>query len=448
MVEINYNEKQIELLLGKRKQNAEVTERDFGSDVVVAGYIKNIADLGKNMKFLTLADASGEIQLTLKKGVYVGVEDAKMLTPHTFIVAKGEACKGRAKDGREVLVKDISLLSDVVTEKIPTEMRTSLDKRLDYRWVDLRNEKHRFPLTMVSEFTRYSRDFFNENGFTEIFTPKIVGTPTEGGAEAFPVLYFDREAYLAQSPQFYKQMAICSGFDRVFEIAPVFRANPSHTTRHDTEYTSLDFEIGYITSHQDVMKAEEGMLSHVFKNIKEKYGDKIRKKFKQEIDVPKNIPQIRMEEAYEIVTKEDVDEKGSLRPSGEKAVSEHVKEAYGSDFIFITDFPYDARPFYHMKGEAMRNGKETTKSFDLIYRGVEITTGAQREHRHGKLTAQVVEKGLSTNNLKQYLDFFKYGAPPHGGIGLSPSRVVTNMLDLGNVREATMAPRDPKRLFP
>jgi aspartyl-tRNA synthetase len=441
------NEENIKLLLEKRISISELSEKYFGKDAVVAGYVKRIKDMGKNLKFLTLADSSDEVQLTFKSDVYNETDCVDELTPQTFIVAKGEACKGRSKKGHEIVVKDFYLLGDIA-QPIPTEAQTSLDKRLDYRWIDLREDKHRFPIVLLSEFARNARDFFHKNGFTEIFTPKLIGTPTEGGSEVFTIPYFGKQAYLAQSPQFYKQMAICSGLDKVFEIAPVFRANPSFTKRHDTEFTSLDFETGYISSHDDVMKTEEDMLNHIFSNVKEEWGEKIRKTYNKEVMIPGKIPKIKMEEAYEIVKKENISEQGDLRPEGEKEISKHVKQNFSNDFAFITDFPYQARPFYHMKGKPMSNGNETTRSFDLIYEGLEITTGAQREHRYQQLVKQAQEKGLGIDNLSYYLDFFKYGAPSHGGLGLSPTRVIMGLTDIKNVREATLVPRDPKRLFP
>jgi aspartyl-tRNA synthetase len=442
------NEKS-DLLLKKRVTVAELSQEHFGSKVVVAGFLKRVKDLGK-LKFLMLADESGEIQLTVKDACK-DIQLVAELTPQTCILAEGEVCQGRSKSGREIVVSELFVLGEAAAQPVPIDTENIpalLDSRLDFRWVDLRNPNHRFPLTLLSEFTRYSTEFFFENGFTEIFTPKFTGSPTESGAELFTVPYFGKTAYLAQSPQFYKQMAICSGFEKVFEIAPVFRANPSFTTRHDTEFTSLDMEIAYISSHFDVMECERKMLEHTFRRIKEKWGKRIKEEFKQEIAEPSKVPKISMEEAYGIVSKSSVNPEGDLNPEGERELSKYVKEKYDSDFVFLTDFPRAVRPFYHMLGKPMSNGVETTKSFDLIYRGVEITTGAQREHRYHTLIRQAEQKNLAVEKLDYYFNFFKYGAPPHGGLGLSPTRVIMLMLGLENVREATFIPRDPKRLFP
>jgi len=437
-------------LLKKRISIASISEKDFGKEVVVAGFVKKIRNLGKNLKFLILSDFSGEIQLSFKREIFGELKPLDELTLHSFILAKGEACKGLSKRGKEIVAKEFYVLSKAA-QPIPIEIehiQTGLDNRLDYRWIDLRNPKHRFPLVLLSEFVRYTREFFNQEGFVEIFTPKLVGSPTESGAEAFSILYFDKTAYLAQSPQFYKQMAICSGFEKVFEIAPVFRAEPSFTTRHATEFTSLDVEIAYIASHHDIMDFEEEMLNYVFKRLKEEWGEKIENEFGCELNLPNKIPRIKMEDAYKIVSKKNISEKGDLRPEGEKEIFEFVKKKHKSDFVFITDFPYSARPFYHMKGEPMKNGEETTKSFDLIYRGIEITTGAQREHRYEILVNQAREKGLNLANLDYFFNFFKYGAPPHGGFGFGLSRTIMALLGFKNIREATFIPRDPRRLFP
>jgi aspartyl-tRNA synthetase len=446
-----FDEKSVESLLKKRISIENVTEKHFGTEVVVAGFVKRIKNLGDNLKFLILSDHSGEIQLTFKSDIYKNIKAINELAPYTFIVAKGEATRGYSKKGREVVVKDFYVLGEVSAQPIPIEIEhieTSLDKRLDYRWIDLRNPKHRFPLVLLSEFTRYCREFFYKNDFVEIFSPKLIGMATESGAEVFTVPYFGKTAYLAQSPQFYKQMAICAGFEKVFEIAPVFRANPSFTTRHDTEFTSLDFEIGYVSSHYDVMSWEEKMLNYAFRRLKEKWEEKVRNNFNQEINLPKKIPKIKMEEVYEIVDKKNIKEDGDITPEGEREVSEYIKKTYGNEFAFVIDFPYKTRPFYHMKGNPMKDGTETTKSFDLLYRDIEITTGAQREHRYKVLVNQAKEKGLNIENLRYYLEFFKYGAPPMGGLGLSPTRVIMALTGAKNVREVTYLPRDPKRLFP
>ena len=251
----------------------------------------------------------------------------------------------------------------------------------------------------------------------------------------------------AQSAQFYKQMAMASGFEKIFEVGPVFRANPSHTSRHDTEFTMIDMEISYIDSHEDVMKAEESLIAFTIQKIKEKYGKEIKEVFGREIEVPKiPFPRLTMKEALRLLEKEiGYKGKDDFDSEGEKLLSELIKKKYKHDFVFVTEYPYSMRPFYHMKKE---EDKTLTKSYDLIWKGLEITTGAQREHRYKILKEQAKEKKLNLEPIKDYLNFFRYGCPPHGGLGLSPTRMLMILLGIKNVREVTFLPRDMNRLTP
>jgi len=446
---MSHDETWIGEMLLRRRNIKDLESIETGNNVVVAGWIKKIKKVGKRLIFIIVSDITGDVQLTAKDERALETRSLK-LTRHTFVLAKGKLRRGLSKKMDEILLERLCILGERAVP-LPIDVdeeKTSLSKSLDYRWLSLRNRKRVFPLLLLSDFMKYSREFFYKENFVEIFTPKLMSAPSESGAEVFEVAYFDRKAYLAQSPQFYKQMAICSGFERVFEIGPVFRANPSFTSRHDTEFTSLDVEMAYIPSHHFIMDFEEKWLAYVLKKIADEHGDRIEREYGCIVQVPKRIPRIKMEEVYEIVTKECIRDNGDLRPEGERQLSKYVKETYDSDFVFVVDYPYSARPFYHMKGDRMKDGRETTKSFDLIYRGVEITTGAQREHRYRTLVKQAIEKGLNIENLKFYLEFFKYGAPPHGGFGFGPTRFIMQLLDLKDVRRATFIPRDPSRLLP
>lgn len=437
-------------LLEHRKTTKHLDNIAFDSVVYVAGYIDDIREVSKKLSFLNLYDQYGSIQITCKEGL-CDLSILDKLTKQSFVAIEGKLVKGKAKIGREIEASIILMLTDKPSIPLPIDVydqNTNLDKRLDVRWVDLRNPKHRLPIELTSEFVLGAKEYFMHNDYTEIFSPKIVGYPMEGGAELFMLPYFTQEAYLAQSPQFYKQMALCSGFERVFEIAPVFRAEPSFTTRHTTEYTSFDAEIGYIKDHHDVMTEEERVLKHTLSRINDKYADIIKKEFGIDIEIPESIPRIKMEEAYEVVTKTNISDDGDLNPEGEKEVAKYVKETYNSPFVFVTDYPLTTRPFYHMIGEPMKSGVETTKSFDLIYNGVEITTGAQREHNYETLAINIQKKGLNKDNLQYYIDMFKYGAPTHGGYGAGVARIIKQLLNITNIRETTFVPRDPKRLFP
>jgi aspartyl/asparaginyl-tRNA synthetase len=293
------------------------------------------------------------------------------------------------------------------------------------------------------------RDFWFKEGFIELHSPKLTGAATESGAELFKLEYFDRMATLAQSPQFYKQMAMAAGFGKVFEVGPVFRANPSFTSRHDTEFTSVDTEISWIDSHEDVMSFEERWLAHTLAAVKDVHGEQIAETFDTELVVPDvPFPRITLEDAKQLLRDAGHGAPGEghdLDPPSERALSAIVKQQYGHEFTFVTDYPTSVRPFYHMRYE---DRPTVTKSFDLLWRGIELTTGAQREHRHEQLLAQAAEKKVDTAAIDYYLDFFRFGAPPHGGFGFGLTRLLMQMLGQENVREVTFLYRGPHRLEP
>ena len=351
---------------------------------------------------------------------------------------------------KELILEDYELVNKAETP-LPIDLvqdTTQLDKRLDYRFLDLRKPRNLLIFKIITYLQGAMRSFFIEEGFIEMNSPKLMASASESGSELFKVDYFGKKAYLAQSPQFYKQMAMSAGFEKVFEIAPAFRANPSHTTRHDTEFTMVDVEISWISSFEDLLKFEERWLQFCFKEIKDKFGKEIKSMFNVEINVPEiPFPRITMEETHKILKNsydKKFDKDDDLDPSGEKFICDYVKKKYNHEFAFITKFPWKIRPFYHMRPE----DKSLTESFDLLFKGLEITTGAQREHRLKILEEQAKEKGIKLKEIDYYLDFFRYGCPPHGGFALSPTRVVMSMLNLGNVREATYLPRDTERLTP
>jgi len=311
-----FNDAKASELLKNRINISDLAKLEYGKEVVLAGWIVNIKKLGK-LSFIILKDRSGEVQLTLKEEIIGDLSFVNRLSNHTFLVVRGEYIKGVARKWKEVLVKELYTIGEIA-EPLPIDPTSILEKRLDYRWIDLRDDKNSLPIILTSDFIRYVREYFYNNGFVEIFTPKIIGAPSEGGAEVFEINYFDRKAYLAQSPQFYKQMAIVAGFEKVFEIAHVYRAEPSFTTRHLTEFLSLDVEMGYISSHHDVMRVLEEMIVHVMKRLKEEREDYIKKYYNVEINIPSKIPKIKMEEAYEIIGKEEIKPNGDITPKGER----------------------------------------------------------------------------------------------------------------------------------
>jgi len=421
----------------------------IGEDVQFSGWVKTIRDQ-KKMQFLVVGDRSGIVQATNEKGdndLSVGIS---RLTENSTIRLHGKVVKNVsvAAGGIEVIIEDFEVLS-ISEPSLPIKEDSALDSRMDWRYIDLRNDKKRLIFEIQTCIENAMRRYWIDNSFIEIHTPKLMGAASEGGAELFTMPYFDTEACLAQSPQFYKQMAMAAGFEKVFEIGPVFRANPSFTPRHDTEFTSVDMEVSWIDSHEDVMSVEEEWIQSVLKDLSERYGSLIEEIFGTRVVVPEiPFPRITMEEAHRILnrmgyivprTSKDMD------PEGERLICEHVREEYGHEFVFVTDYPVAVRPFYHMRYD---DRQDLTKSFDLLWKGLEVTTGAQREHRHEILLSQIDDKGISRESLKGYTDFFRYGCPPHGGLGFGLTRMLALLLGYKNVREVTFLYRGPKRLSP
>jgi aspartyl-tRNA synthetase len=368
-------------------------------------------------------------------------EKAKELSLESVIRVTGEMKEEKATPGgKETHPTKIEVLSRAEPElPIPVVVKgsdeeTEAPTRLDYRWLDLRKPEKVKIFKVWTEFEKGWRKYWNENNFIQLYPPALMSTPSEGGAEVFEVEYFDRKAYLAQSPQFYKQMAMAAGLEKVFMTSPVFRAEESFTTRHMTEFTGWDFEISYINDHNDVMDAEEGMIIAGFEQLLETFPD-------LNITVPKSpFPRMTMVEAKKVLSTLGVDS-----PEEERAISEYVLKEHNHEFVFITEYHKSKSAFYHMR---LEEGSDRSRRADLLYRGIEVTTLAQREHRIDILEAQAQEKGLDLEALKDYLNFFRYGCPPHGGAGIGPGRFIMKILDLSNVREATFLPRDVKRLNP
>jgi len=422
-----------------------------GKTVTIRGWVDTIRDQ-KKMQFFILRDNSGLAQTVHEKeGEDVLTSIISSLTLESTVEVTGTIISNKVvKLGQlELVVESINVLS-VASSPLPIDENSTQETRIDWRFFDLRHPKNRLIFRLQTVAEHAMRNFWREHGFIEIHSPKLMETASESGAELFKVEYFKRTAYLAQSPQLYKQMAMAAGFDRIFEIGPVFRANPSFTSRHDTEFTSVDVEVSWIKSHEDVMRLEEEWLCHVLTSIKAEVGDEIKESFGAEIIIPETpFPKVTMKEAYAILNKEGYTvtraEKGDLDPEGEKVLARFIKEKFGHDFVFVTDYPISVRAFYHMRYEDQPG---LTKSFDLLWKGLEITTGAQREHRHDILMRQAKEKGFALEPLRHYLDFFKYGCPPHGGYGFGLTRMLMILLGLKNVREVTYLYRGPNRLSP
>lgn len=436
-----------------KKINFSELKNYYNEIVELHGFVEKVRDL-QYVQFLILRDKSGSVQVTLEKDGSLEelnkiVTNLKLESTVKVIgkVLENEKVK---LGGLEIIPSSIEITSEPVAE-LPINYKdlngTNLDTRMDYRFLDLRNEKNTLMFKVQSCLVEAMRDFLYKNNFMEIHTPKLIGAASESGSEVFEVKYFKDKAYLAQSPQFYKQMAIAAGFERVFEVGPVFRAENSNTNRHATEFTGFDLEFSYIDSYEDVMDFEEDILIAGLTKVKEMYGNEIKNEYNMEVIIPtKPFPRIKLQDLYQElnkrynyeIPKEDV---GDMNSEAEKLAARYAMEEYGHEFIFITDFAKTKRAFYHMRKD------EVPQGYDLIWRGTEITTGAQREHRYDILCEQAKEKGLG-KDVEFYLEFFKYGCPPHGGFGLGVDRLTMLLLGTSTLKETMFLFRGPNRLTP
>ncbi len=422
-----------------------------GERVTIRGWAQAVRDQ-KRVQFVIVRDETGLVQVVLSKDDPPSElnERISALTPESAVTMTGTVVADeRVKlGGLEIALAELQVDS-LAEPEVPIAADSALDKRIDWRYLDLRRPDRRLIFEVQTAVEHAMREFWHDGGFIELHTPKFMGSASESGAELFKVEYFERAAYLAQSPQFYKQMAMAAGFGRVFEIGPVFRANPSFTSRHDTEFTSVDVEISWIDSHEDVMAFEEAWLAHALGAIKQSHGGRIESTFGTEVVVPTvPFPRITLAEAKQLLSEHGHEAPGAghdLDPPSERALSALIAERHGHEFAFVTDYPTTVRPFYHMRYD---DQPELTKSFDLLWRGLELTTGAQREHRYERLIAQAQDKGVETEPIQYYLDFFRFGAPPHGGFGFGLTRLLMQLLGQDNVREVTFLYRGPHRLEP
>ena len=429
----------------------------IGEVVVLRGFVHTVRNQ-KAVQFIILRDFTGLIQVVAERSEQNRElnERIAQLTRESAVEISGIVVSNpNVKLGQlEVQLQSLSVASRA-DEILPIDLfgktETDVDKRLDWRFLDLRQPENQLIFRIQTTVEMAMREFWVAHGFVEIHTPKIMGSPSEGGAELFTLEYFGQTASLAQSPQFYKQMAMAAGIERVFEIGPAFRADPSFTPRHATEFTSVDMEMSWINSHEDIMAFEEAWLSHVLTTVKEKHGQEIHETFGAEVVVPSlPFPKVTMAEAQQILQEKGCvpaadTKKGDIDPQGERLLCEYAREKFGHEFIFVTDYPIEVRPFYHMR---KADEPMLTKSFDLLWKWMEITTGAQREHRYDILVKQAEEKGVSLESIQFYLDFFKYGCPPHGGFGFGLARLMAALLNQKSIREVVFLHRGPTRLIP
>lgn len=443
----------------ERIKICDVKKRN-GEAVKVQGFVENIR-ISKTMIFVVMKDLTGRLQITVEKSVHPELaEEFEKLTADSVITVMGKAVENEyvKMGGVEVLPEKLEIESIAAplpiarsyipgTKKQKAVERSGIDQRIDYRWIDLRTDENQLMFRVQTCFVNAIRSYLIENDFIEIHTPKLIGAASESGADVFEVKYFDTNAYLAQSPQFYKQMAMASGFEKIFEVGPVFRAEKSFTSKHATEFSCFDLEFSYIDGMEDVMHMEEDILIAGLGAVRKKHGEQIKELFGVDVVVPaKNFPVIELRRLYEELEKEfgyvvDDSEKGDMTTEAEKLSYEWVKKHYDHEFLFVTGFSAEKRAFYHM-----RNEQGIPQGYDLIWKGVEITTGAQREHRYEVLRKQAEEKRLA-EDVKFYLEFFKYGCPPHGGFGLGIDRLTMLIFNL-TIKEAMFLFRSPIRVTP
>ena len=413
--------------------------------ILLRGWVYKIIDLS-NIVFVKLRDKSGIIQLVTNK------EQIEGLKLENAIEVIGKKSKNeKAPGGIEIIVDEIKILGRTYYDKLPFEInsyknKAALETQLDHRTIALRRPEIRAIFKVQNEIEQAFRDYLRSKNFEQIHTAKIIDSSTEGGSEMFTVNYFDRRSFLAQSPQFYKQMMVGAGFERVYEIGHAYRAELHNTWRHLNEYVSLDVEMGFIKDEFELMDLEEGFLDYLFKHLN-KVCKKELEMYKVELPNEVKIPRITLEEAHKILL-EKYNKKspiGNIDAKGEELICDYVKKEYGTEFVFLTKYPVAKRPMYTMPDD---EDKTLTKSFDLIYDGLEITTGGQIINDYEMLKENIIKFGLNPEDFDFYLDTFKYGMPPHGGFAIGLERLTMKILKLSNIREATLVPRDMKRLTP
>lgn len=426
-------------------EEKELQER-IGEIVSFTGSVYKIRKMS-GFSFVIIRTARNLIQTLMDNNM----ENATVLCENACVKVKGKVRKeDRAHAGFEIDLEEIEILSFPASESPVVinnkELKASLDTRLDYRPFTLRNQKERAVFKLQEGILAGAREFLMAQKFTEIHSPKIVYSGVEGGANMFKLDYFGRDAYLAQSPQAYKQMMV-GVYDRVFEIGAVYRAEKHDTARHLNEYMGLDLEIGYINNFTEIMEIETIMLQSIMKYLTDNYKDEINI-LEVEVPIIETIPAITFHQAKDWIKQEfgrKIDDYYDFEPEEERLLCRLVKEHSGSDFVFVTHYPTAKRPFYAMEAD---ENTEVTKSFDLLFRGIEVTTGGQRIHDYNAQIEKLKKREMNPEAFEGYLMLHKYGIPPHGGLGMGVERFTMSLLNKSNVREAALFPRDMNRLNP
>jgi nondiscriminating aspartyl-tRNA synthetase len=427
-------------------------KKAVGKSVVVSGWVHDVRKLG-GINFLLLRDFGGIVQVTAtkEKANKKILDIYDKLHQEDVLSIKGKVVENKkAPGGLEIIPEEINVISRA-EPSLPLDPRrvtkANLDTRLDWRSIDLRSPQNLAIFKIQSNIVQGMREYLIKQGFVQTFTPCLLEGISEGGSEVFPVVYFDRQAYLRQDPQLHRELLIAAGFEKIFDVGPSWRAEKSHTVRHMTEHRTIAPEIAFIKDESDTMRVEEEMVVYALKKVKKECADEL-KKLGKKITIPRTpFPELRFPEIYKILEK-----MGKKIPFGEDydreseaLLAKYVKEKYKTDFFFVNRFPFAAKPFYVMKVD---EEPQWARSVDLMFKGMEMSSGGQREHRYEKIIKQLKEKGMNVEDTKWFTEVFKYGVPPMGGFSIGIERFTQQLLDLENVREATLFPRDPERLLP
>ena len=436
----------------KRTHYTSELKNAVGKSVAVSGWCHDIRMLG-GINFLLLRDKDGIVQVTASKEKVSKriIEEYQRLHQEDVVAVSGKVVSNKkAPQGVEIIPNEIEIISRAATP-LPLDPRrvtkANLDTRLDWRSIDLRSPQNIAIFKIQSKIIEGMQEYLRKNGFIQVFTPSLLGGTSEGGSDVFPVVYFDRQAYLRQDPQLHRELLIAAGFDKIFDCGPSWRAEKSHTIRHMTEHRTIAPEMSFIKDEGDTIKVEEEMVVYALKKIKKDCEEELEKLGK-EVTVPKTpFPELRFPKIYEIL--EDL---GKTLPKGEdlsreseEVLGKYVKEKYKSEFFFVNRFPFAVKPFYVMRVD---EEPQWARSVDMMFKGMEQSSGGQREHRYDKIMQQLKEKQMNIQGMKWFTDVFKYGIPPMGGFSIGIERFTQQLLDLENVREATAFPRDPERLLP
>ncbi len=412
------------------------------------GWIQDLRDLGK-IKFLMLRQGSNLLQVIIKDESLF--EEFKTLSKESAVKVTGIVQKTeKTRAGVEVIAEKIEVLSKSASLPISIEEKgedkTGQQKRLDFRSLDLRKRKSQLIFNVQSAILEGIYKHVFQKGFQQVFTPCILGTSSEGGSEVFPIIYFDKEGFLRQDPQLHRQLAIAGGFSKIFEIGPAWRAENSHTTKHLCEHRVCAVEMAFIKDEYEVIKLEEELIVSIIETVMEKCGKEVKEVFGIALEKPRQpFPVLEFPNVYQIIKQRGkaLGEGSDLDAESEKILAEYAKEEFGSDFFFVNKFPFKIKPFYVMKDNATY-----ARSVDLYFKGLELSSGGQREHRFEKILGSIKEKGLSKDELEWFTKFFQFGVPPHGGFAIGIERLTKALLGIENIRDCVLFPRDTERLVP